>query len=136
MINTALTIAIKAHKNQKDLGGDYYIFHPLRVMAAVKTPNEKVAAILHDVLEDSNFNITGYGFNQCILDAVSCLTKMKNEKYSDYIMRLSYNDIARNVKIADLEDNMDITRLNKLTEIDYKRLSKYQIAWANLMTHF
>ena len=134
MIDKAIKIAVRAHAGQDDLGGNRYIFHPLRVTMKMDTLAEKVVAVLHDVLEDSNIDLYPFNFPPHVLRAIEVITKNKGEKYQDYIKRVAQNRIAKKVKIADLEDNMDITRLFALSEKDYKRLSKYQEAWAYLMT--
>ncbi len=123
MIDKAIEIAVKAHTGQKDLGGDKYIFHPLRVMMKMKSMEEKVVAILHDVIEDSSVDLYSMDFPRHVLLALEAMTKNKEEQYKDYIKRVAQNSIAKKVKIADLEDNMDITRLFHLTEKDYKRRS-------------
>ena len=134
MIEKAIEIAISVHAGQKDLGGDRYIFHPLRVMMKMRSIDEKVVAVLHDVIEDSNIDLYSLDFPPHVLRALEAMTKNKGEKYQDYIKRVAQNSIAKKVKIADLEDNMDITRLFSLTKKDHKRISKYQEAWAYLMT--
>ena len=137
MLNTALIIAAQAHQGQKDLGGADYILHPLRVMASVNSTDEKIVALLHDVIEDHpEFDkiIAGANFKSEIYRSLIAITKCKDEKYQDYIKRVSVDRIARAVKIADLLDNMDITRLFTLTTRGYKRLAKYREAWAYLVT--
>lgn len=134
MIEKAIEIAVKVHTGKIDLGGDRYIFHPIRVMMKMRTIDEKVVAVLHDVFEDSNIDLYSFDFPNHIIKAIEAITKNKGEVYTDYIKRVSQNNIAKKVKIADLEDNMDVTRLSYLTEKDHKRLSKYQKAWAYLMT--
>ena len=137
MLNTALIIAAQAHQGQKDLGGADYILHPLRVMAAVNSTDEKIVALLHDVIEDHpefEETVAEANFKSEIYPALMAITKRKGEKYQDYIKRVSNDRIARAVKIADLLDNMDITRLFTLTTRGYKRLAKYREAWAYLVT--
>lgn len=115
MINKALKIAISAHANQVDKGNQPYIYHPIRVALNCKTTDEKIAALLHDVVEDTPWTFERLGkegFSKEVVDAVRCLTKKENEEYMDFIKRLADNPIARNVKIQDLTDNMDTTRLN------------------------
>ena len=131
-IETALEIAIKAHKNQKDRYGKPYILHPLRVMMNVNGEDEKIAAILHDVVEDSEITLDDLrksGFNVKIIDAVDCLTKREGEDYFDYIKRVLISPIAIRVKLADLEDNMDLKRIDIITEKDIARLNRYLKAW-------
>ncbi len=130
----AFEIAQEAHKNQYDLAGEPYIYHPLTVSTMVSRPKEKIVAILHDVFEDSNvskFDIKGM-FSKDILDALDLLTRKPNEDYFYYIKRLASNELARNVKIADLKHNMDMTRLKTITDNDIVRLQKYHQAYIML----
>lgn len=135
MIDTAIEIATICHRNQKDLGGEFYILHPIRLMMKMQTNEEKIVAILHDVIEDSEMNISfirAAGFSEDVIEALEYLTKRKGELYGNYIKRLSKNKIAKKVKVADLEDNMNIKRLSKLTDNSYKRFKKYHQAWSYL----
>jgi (p)ppGpp synthase/HD superfamily hydrolase len=129
----AIKLAAEYHSTQKDLGGDYYILHPLRVMHKVEHIDEKIVAVMHDLIEDTKLtidDIKNKGFNENICDALICLTKQKSEIYENYIKRISDNKIATIVKIADLEDNMNIMRLiSPIHEKDFTRLSKYLEAW-------
>lgn len=136
-LQRAIEIAKKAHDGQVDKAGKEYICHPLRVMEMGKTEAEKIVGILHDVIEDTSItleDLTNEGFSQEILDALLCITKLSyNEDYAHFISRISTNPLATKVKINDLKDNMDITRLNKVTEKDLKRLQKYQWAYNRLV---
>lgn len=114
MLNKALSIAYEAHEKQVDKAGAPYILHPMRVALHCKTEEEKVVALLHDVLEDSPMtleDLKSEGFNEEILEALKCLTKIKGEDYRDFIQRIVLNPLATRVKIQDLKDNMDISRL-------------------------
>lgn len=114
MINKALKIATKAHDGQTDKGGQPYIFHPIRVALNCETEEEKIVALLHDVVEDTSVtleDLKAEGFDDDIIKAVKCLTKRKGDDYEDYIVRVGRNLIARHVKIKDLEDNLDVSRL-------------------------
>ncbi|HSU55424.1 MAG TPA: GTP pyrophosphokinase [Candidatus Dormibacteraeota bacterium] len=129
----ALEIAVSAHKGQKDRYGAPYVLHPMRVMARVETPDEKIVAILHDVVEDSKDwtfdRLKAEGFSTEIVAALDCVTKREGEEYEDFVKRSAYNPLARRVKLADLEDNMDLRRLPELSEKDLERLKKYHRAW-------
>ena len=135
-LEDAISIAALAHKGQKEKGGISYILHPLRLMLQMKTEQEMIAAVLHDVVEDSDWTIEQLaekGFSDEILTAVECLTHTEDEDYEKYIERVQSNEIARKVKLADLEDNMNIRRITKtLTEKDFKRLEKYHKTWRKL----
>lgn len=126
-MNRALEIALYAHEDQRDKAGKTYIIHPVRVMKNVQTDREKIVALLHDVVEDSDvsFEELEKDFSEEIIEAVKCLTKREDQSYDHYIENIRENPIAREVKKADLRDNLDIERLNKLTEDDFKRLKKY-----------
>jgi (p)ppGpp synthase/HD superfamily hydrolase len=93
---------------------------------------ERIVAVLHDVLEDTKVTAAELhreGFSDEILDALAHVTKRKGENYQDFVARAAKNPIARRVKLADLEDNMDVRRLDVVTERDAKRLTKYLAAW-------
>jgi hypothetical protein len=123
----ATQIAIKAHKEQVDKGGHDYIYHPLRVEAKSNSFEEKIVALLHDTVEDGGIAaeyLLMLGFPQNIVNTVLAVSRREGEDYFDFIQRCKENPIGRVVKICDLEDNMDITRLNELTEKDINRLKK------------
>lgn len=135
MIEKALYIAQKAHNGQTDKAGKPYILHPIRVAQRCNTDTERIVALLHDVIEDTEItpnNLYSAGFSKTIVDAVLSVTRHENESYSNFIERCSHNPIGRIVKTHDLEDNMDITRLDSLTENDLKRLNKYLKAYRYL----
>lgn len=129
----ALKLAIRAHDRQLDKGNMPYIIHPIRVSERCKTPEAKIAALLHDTLEDSVLtveNLTRSGISSEIAGSVYLLTHQKHDTYEEYIKNLSSNKIAVEVKLADLEDNMDIARLlGPLDEKDFQRLQKYKAAY-------
>lgn len=138
-LEDAIIVAAKAHNGQKDKSGLAYIFHPLRMMLQMKSESEMIAAILHDVVEDGGEewnleNLRRLGFSEEILKAVDCLTYREGESYEEFIDRVKTNHIARQVKIADLEDNMNVQRINKINSKDLKRLEKYHNAWRYLTT--
>jgi|SRR5262252_9769733 (p)ppGpp synthase/HD superfamily hydrolase len=135
LLEKALEIAVKAHRGQKDRYGAPYILHPLRVMNRVETLREKMVAILHDVVEDTKWTFADLqreGFPKEVIAAVDCLTKRDKEPYDSLISRAASNPVARKVKLADLQDNMDASRLNNFTAEDAKRFTKYISAWQRL----
>lgn len=135
MIERARKIAEKAHQGQADKGGQPYILHPIRVMERCETELEKITAVLHDVLEDSEYTLEDLkkeGFSDEILKALVCLTHREGEGYMEYIERVCENPLATRVKYADLQDNMDISRIPNPAEKDYIRLEKYKIAKARI----
>ena len=135
-LERAIEIASEAHKGQLDKGGNEYIGHPLRVMAAGKNINEKITGVLHDVVEDSNWTfgmIEAEGFSKEVVEALRCLTKQsESEPYDKFIARIKKNPLAVAVKLNDLTDNMDIRRLPYLSDKDIKRLKKYLKAYRQL----
>jgi (p)ppGpp synthase/HD superfamily hydrolase len=138
LLEKAIAIAVEAHQGKKDKASQPYIIHPLRVMFRVETEDEKIVAVLHDVVEDHGDvwpveRLRENGFPQHILDALDCVTKRDGEPYEKFIERSASNSIALHVKLADLEDNMDITRLNEVTEKDRDRLNRYLAAYRRLL---
>ncbi|MBN2222717.1 MAG: GTP pyrophosphokinase [Vallitaleaceae bacterium] len=137
-LDKAILIAAQAHAGQKDRSGKPYILHPIRLMMNVDSDEEKVVAILHDVVEDSDWTLDGLreeGFSDEIITAVDCITKRDNEPYMNYIERLISNNIARRVKLADLEDNMDLRRIDQIANHDVERFKRNHLAWKKLMAH-
>ncbi|HZJ23656.1 MAG TPA: hypothetical protein VFD54_10125 [Anaerolineales bacterium] len=136
LIETSLTIALRAYAGKVDKAGREYILHPLRVMAKMKTDEEMSAALLHDVLEDSEITaeeLHTEGIPAQVVEAVQYLSKHENEDYQDFVARLKKNGLAAKVKLADIEDNIDVLRLNSLGENDLARIKKYHSAWRFLM---
>src|SRR5881394_2515636 len=129
LLEKAISIAVEAHRGQKDKNGKPYILHPISVMGKVKTETEKIVAILHDVVEDTDWtfdDLKKEGFSPEILQALDCVTKRDGEPYEKFVKRSGSNPIARRVKLADLEDNMDVRRMPAITEKDLERLAKYR----------
>jgi (p)ppGpp synthase/HD superfamily hydrolase len=130
-LDHAIAIAIKAHSGQVDKAGQPYILHPLRVMLKFQSEDERIVAVMHDVVEDSDvtfYSLNKEGFSDKVVEAIECLTKRKNEDYESFIMRASKNSIAKKIKIEDIRDNLDLTRLHKITEKDLQRIEKYHQA--------
>lgn len=125
----AIELANNLHKDQVDKGGNPYILHPLAVMNKVETIKEKIVAILHDILEDTPMKKEGLliNFDEEIVDAIETLTKIGGQTWDEYIEQIKGNELARKVKIADLEHNMNLSRLNRgITKEDKKRYEKYR----------
>lgn len=136
----AIQIASNAHLDQKDRGGNPYILHPLWVMHKIRHLGEDymIVAVLHDVPEDTSVTIKDlmlFGFSQTVIDALILLTHDKSIPYMDYVKILAINEIARAVKLRDLEHNSKITRLKGLRDKDFERLKKYQIAYDYLKNY-
>ncbi len=129
LLQKAIDLAHQAHAQQVDKGGQPYINHPLRVMAKMETLQEKIVAVLHDVVEDSDLTLEDLlvqGFPADIVDSIAALTKIAGEEYETYLQRVMENAIALRVKIADMTDNLDISRIPHPTAKDWQRLTKYQ----------
>ena len=129
ILDRAKAIATSAHEGQVDKAGKPYIEHPMRVMNMGKTVEEKIAGVLHDVVEDSDWTfemLEKEGIPKDVMDALRCVTKLsEDEDYDHFIERVKTNPLAVKVKLNDLKDNMDITRLGEVTEKDLARLNKY-----------
>ena len=131
LLEKAIEIALKAHKGQTDKAGVAYILHPLRLMTMASTTEQKIVAVLHDVVEDSDYKLQDLeksGFPTPIIEAIECLTKRKGENYNNFIRRILPNTLAREVKKLDIKDNLNVLRLNEVKEEDCKRLNKYMKA--------
>lgn len=125
----ALFIAARAHKGQRDKGGKPYIFHPLKVSLNVRGKDEKIVALLHDVIEDTSYTIDDLKFlTKDQKEALLLLTHDKDTPYMIYIEFIKKNKIASRVKLADLDQNMNLNRLKIVTEKDLERLEKYKKA--------
>lgn len=128
LLDRAKELASIAHRGQVDKARENYINHPIRVAHKCKTDEEKIVALLHDVIEDSDItqnDLFKLGFSIEIVEAVLSLTKKDGEDYQSFIIRCKNNPIGRIVKLHDLEDNLDITRLQCLTEKDIDRINRY-----------
>jgi (p)ppGpp synthase/HD superfamily hydrolase len=134
-LEDALALALEAHRGQRDKAGQTYILHPLRVMMRLEGELERLVALLHDVVEDSTYSLERLrelGYPEEVLAALDCLTKREGETYEAFIERVRPHALARRVKLADLEDNMDVRRLPAVTAKDAERLARYRAAWARL----
>lgn len=134
-LEEAIRIAAEAHRGQKDRAGAPYILHPLRVMMRVRTDAERMAAVLHDVVEDTAWtldDLRARGFSADVLDAVDGLTRRAEEGYDAFVERAAAHPVARRVKLADIEDNLDLRRLDEVAPGDLDRLGRYLRAWRRL----
>lgn len=132
MIDTrllALEIAVSAHEGQRDKGGHPYILHPVQVASRVKEHDEQVVALLHDVVEDTDWTLDRLrdaGFSAAVVAAVDAITRRESESRQAYLTRCKADPIAKAVKIADLKHNMDLSRLAVVTERDVRRVEQYK----------
>lgn len=134
-LEDAIALAVEAHRGQRDKAGQTYVLHPLRVMMRLETETERMVAVLHDVVEDSPWTLERLreaGYPEEVLGALDCLTKREGETYEAFIERVLPHPLARRVKRADLEDNMDVRRLPSISEKEASRLARYRAAWERL----
>ncbi len=133
----AIALAAQAHVEQVDKAGQPYVLHPLRMMARLDGEAAQIVAVLHDVVEDTSLtldDLRAAGFAPAIIDAIDCVSRRSTETYADFIDRLAPNALARQVKLADLEDNMDLRRIAEPTTEDFARLERYHRAWRQLQS--
>lgn len=131
-LERAIAIAAEAHAGQTDKAGQPYILHPLRVMLGAKTHDERVVAVLHDVVEDSDWTIQelmGEGLTEVQAAAIDSVTHREEECYTDYVERAGKNEIGRAVKILDLHNNCDLARIGAKK---HDKIRKYKAALATL----
>lgn len=135
-LERAIEIAARLHAGQADKGGAPYILHPLRVMFRVASAEARAVAVLHDVIEDCGVtaaDLRAEGFSAEIVESVVTLTRKDGESYDEFITRVARNPLAREVKIADLTENMDLSRLGREpNEKDRQRVAKYERSLAQL----
>jgi (p)ppGpp synthase/HD superfamily hydrolase len=152
-LERAITIAAEAHAGQLDKAGASYILHPLRVMLSLETENERIVGVLHDVVEDccdwTFERLIVEGFSSEIIEALKSVTKnhskknpivfsadaiLADESYHDFVIRACRNPIGRRVKLADLTDNCDLSRISHPSSKDYERVQKYRDAIAYIQS--
>jgi (p)ppGpp synthase/HD superfamily hydrolase len=132
-LEDAIVLATNAHRGQKDRNDEPYVMHPLRVAAQLWGYDERMVAVLHDVIEDTDVTLDDLGkagYPGHIVDAVDAISRRKgaDEPYSRYILRVKANPLATKVKIADLQDNANLGRLPKVEAYDLRRLDRYNRA--------
>jgi (p)ppGpp synthase/HD superfamily hydrolase len=137
-VAAAIAFAAGKHVEQTDKAGQPYILHPLRVMAAMDTDEARRVALLHGVVEEGGVTLDELrtlGYPEREVLALDALTKRADEHddYSKFIDRVLRNPLAAKVKLADLEDNLDRRRLDKLGPADFERLAKYHVARRRLL---
>lgn len=129
MTKKAIKLMYEKHKDQVDKAGMPYVLHPLHVAEQMSEENRTAVALLHDIVEDTDVTLeqlAAMGFPQEVLEALNCLTHSEGVEYFDYVKNIGKNEIATDVKLADLEHNSDLTRLNEVTEWDLLRVEKYK----------
>lgn len=128
-LENAITLAVHQHAGQVDKGGQPYILHPLRVMLQLQQTDQQIVAVLHDILEDTHTttqDLQNLGFQTHIIQAIQALTKLPQETRVQAAMRTAQNPLACAVKIADVQDNMNLTRIPNPTARDLSRLEEYR----------
>ena len=130
-LERAIALAATAHEGQTDKAGAPYILHVLRVMMRLETPEERMAAALHDIVEDCGFTLDrlrAEGFPEAVVLGVDAVTRRDSETYEEFVLRAKAHPVGRRVKEADLLDNSDVSRLAQVTDRDRDRLEKYRLA--------
>ena len=131
MLERAIEIAAKVHKGQLDKAGKPYILHPLRLMIKMGSEEEMIVAVLHDSVEDTTITLDELrkeGFSENIICAISAITKIHGETYENFIERIKNNPLATKIKIADLKDNSNLSRIQQPSKEDFERVQKYKKA--------
>ena len=127
----ALKLCFEAHKAQLDKSGMPYVFHPFHLAEQMRDENTTIVALLHDVIEDTDYtfnDLTAMGFDAAVIEAIKLMTHEEGVPYMDYVEKIKSNPIAREVKLADLRHNSDLSRLDAPTEKDKMRVEKYRKA--------
>lgn len=127
----AIQIAGAAHENQVDKANAPYILHPIRLMLKFSSVEEQIVAVLHDVIEDSDITLDDLrkkNFSNDVLTAIELLTKKPGQDYQNYLEKISENNLARKIKIEDIKDNLNLTRLTSVSAQDLERAKKYHAA--------
>jgi len=135
LVSRAIEVAAVAHRDQLRRSGRPYILHPLRVMLRMRTPLEQIVAVLHDIVEETEVSfeqLRADGFPAKAIEAIQILTHDKRESYDTYIDRIAHHPLARRVKLADLEDNLNSLELPRLTDKDMALIAKYHRTWHRL----
>lgn len=138
LLDKAALICVSKHAGQRDKMGCAYFQHPMRVAMRCRTDEEKMVALLHDTIEDTDVTaeyLLAEGFPREIVDGVLSVTKREGESYQDFVARAKNNPLGRAVKLHDLEDNLDIFRLDALTPDMAARYTKYLAAYKFLMSN-
>lgn len=131
LLDKAALICVTKHAGQRDKMGCAYFQHPMRVAMRCRTDEEKMVALLHDTIEDTDITaeyLLAEGFPQSVVDGILSVTKREGESYEDFVARAKQNPLGRVVKLHDLEDNLDIFRLTALDADMTARYNKYLAA--------
>lgn len=137
LLPVAISMAVQAHGSVLNKDGTPYILHPLRLMMRAQGYAEQIVAVLHDTIEDTPLtrdDLRRAGFPEELLDALDAVTKREGEDYEAFIERIALNPLATKVKLLDLYDNIDLTRLPELGEAELVRAAKYHRAIRRLLS--
>jgi (p)ppGpp synthase/HD superfamily hydrolase len=135
-LERAIEIAARTHAGQLDKGGAPYILHPLRVMLRVAPGAQQIVAVLHDVVEDSEVtfeDLEREGFSAEVISGLRAVTKIEGESYEDFVARAALDPVGKAVKLADLMENSDLSRIAEPSQKDLERVEKYGRAIEYLM---
>ncbi|WP_308922593.1 GTP pyrophosphokinase [Janthinobacterium sp. J1-1] len=135
-LERAIEIAARTHAGQVDKGGAPYILHPLRVMLRVAPGAQQIVAVLHDVVEDSEVtfeDLEREGFSAEVINGLRAVTKVEGESYEDFVARAALDPVGKKVKLADLMENSDLSRIAEPSQKDLERIEKYGRAIRYLM---
>ncbi len=135
-LERAIEIAARTHAGQLDKGGAPYILHPLRVMLRVAPGVQQIVAVLHDVVEDSAVtfeDLEREGFSAEVISGLRAVTKVEGESYEDFVARAALDPVGKAVKLADLMENSDLSRIAEPSQKDMERVEKYGRAIQYLM---
>lgn len=135
-LERAIEIAARTHAGQVDKGGAPYILHPLRVMLRVAPGAQQIVAVLHDVVEDSDISFEDLeqeGFSAEVINGLRAVTKVEGESYEDFVARAALDPVGKKVKLADLMENSDLSRIAEPSQKDLERVEKYGRAIRYLM---
>ena len=131
LLDKAALICVTKHAGQRDKMGQAYFQHPMRVAMRCTTDEEKIVALLHDTIEDTDVTaeyLLAEGFPQSVVDGILSVTKREGENYEDFVARAKQNPLGRVVKLHDLEDNLNALRLDRFDADMAARYNKYLAA--------
>ncbi|GFN32504.1 GTP pyrophosphokinase [Paenibacillus xylaniclasticus] len=136
-LEKAIKIAVLMHEGQTDKSGRPYILHPLRLMhKATISEDQRIVAVLHDIVENTSYTLNDLkfdGFSDDIISAIDHLTKRENEAYEDYIDRLGQNELAKQVKFLEINDNLRGSSLNSVIDLNSNHIQEYRMAAQRLL---
>ena len=128
LLDKAALICVTKHQGQRDKAGAAYFQHPMRVAMNCERDEEKIVALLHDTIEDTDVTpewLKQQGFSDEFIEAILSVTRNQGEDYQEFVARAKKNPIGRIVKIHDLEDNLNVFRLSEISPEMAERLTKY-----------